>query len=391
MDPKRVDEELDGLFDEIDALLKNVDVLAALTDRGVNASLAMTAADGLARLREGGEGEGRGGLRARRGGDRAVGSTRPRSWRSRSRRERRHPHPSPLSGAAYSAVELMPGERSPSGCSSSGSFRGLEHYVEMTRVEEVAEGIRALAVRGAPAIGISAAYGWCSRARVEGGLCAGDERGRRAPARDPPDGGEPGLGARSDGAGRRGDRARSRREPRRAARGGGARDPSRGRRRVPRDGGDRRARVPRRRDHPHPLQRRRARHGRLRHRARRHPRRARGRASASASSRARRGPYLQGARLTAWELHRDGIPVDAHHRLDGRAAHARGGRSTSSSSGADRIARTGDVANKIGTYGVACLAHLHGVPFYVAAPWSTVDLACPTATRSPSRSGARAR
>jgi hypothetical protein len=47
MDPKRVDEELDGLFDEIDALLKNVDVLAVLTDRGVNTSLAMTAADAL--------------------------------------------------------------------------------------------------------------------------------------------------------------------------------------------------------------------------------------------------------------------------------------------------------------------------------------------------------
>jgi methylthioribose-1-phosphate isomerase len=44
--------------------------------------------------------------------------------------------------------------------------------------------------------------------------------------------------------------------------------------------------------------------------------------------------------------------------------------------GADRIARSGDVANKIGTYGVACLAHAHGVPFTVAAPWSTVDLAC---------------
>jgi methylthioribose-1-phosphate isomerase len=44
--------------------------------------------------------------------------------------------------------------------------------------------------------------------------------------------------------------------------------------------------------------------------------------------------------------------------------------------GADRIARSGDVANKIGTYGVACLAQVHGVPFYVAAPWSTVDLGC---------------
>ena len=46
--------------------------------------------------------------------------------------------------------------------------------------------------------------------------------------------------------------------------------------------------------------------------------------------------------------------------------------------GADRIAKNGDVANKIGTYGHAVLAHAHGIPFYVAAPWSTVDLACPS-------------
>jgi methylthioribose-1-phosphate isomerase len=51
--------------------------------------------------------------------------------------------------------------------------------------------------------------------------------------------------------------------------------------------------------------------------------------------------------------------------------------------GADRIARSGDVANKIGTYGVACLAHMHGVPFYVAAPWSTVDLDCPNGDAIP--------
>src|SRR5207302_1992560 len=51
--------------------------------------------------------------------------------------------------------------------------------------------------------------------------------------------------------------------------------------------------------------------------------------------------------------------------------------------GADRIARNGDVANKIGTYGIASLAHLHDVPFYVAAPWSTVDLACPSGAEIP--------
>jgi methylthioribose-1-phosphate isomerase len=88
-------------------------------------------------------------------------------------------------------------------------------------------------------------------------------------------------------------------------------------------------------------------------------------------------PYLQGARLTAWELAEDGIPVTVI--TDGMAAHCVARRGVSAMIvGADRIARSGDVANKIGTYGLACIAHHHGVPFYVAAPWSTVDLATPT-------------
>jgi methylthioribose-1-phosphate isomerase len=85
-------------------------------------------------------------------------------------------------------------------------------------------------------------------------------------------------------------------------------------------------------------------------------------------------PYLQGARLTAWELHEDGIPVEVI--TDSMAAHfMRRGEVRAVVVGADRIARNGDVANKIGTYGLACVARVHGVPFYVAAPWSTVDLA----------------
>jgi methylthioribose-1-phosphate isomerase len=84
-------------------------------------------------------------------------------------------------------------------------------------------------------------------------------------------------------------------------------------------------------------------------------------------------PYLQGARLTAWELHQDGIPVEVI--TDGMAAHfMRRGEVSAVVVGADRIARSGDVANKIGTYGLACLARMHGIPFYVAAPWSTIDL-----------------
>ena len=84
-------------------------------------------------------------------------------------------------------------------------------------------------------------------------------------------------------------------------------------------------------------------------------------------------PLLQGARLTAWELNQAGIP----HTLitDGMAAHfMRNGRIDLAIVGADRIAANGDTANKIGTYGVAVLAHAHELPFYVAAPTSTVDL-----------------
>ncbi|WP_437908000.1 S-methyl-5-thioribose-1-phosphate isomerase [Sorangium sp. So ce327] len=85
-------------------------------------------------------------------------------------------------------------------------------------------------------------------------------------------------------------------------------------------------------------------------------------------------PYLQGARLTAWELQRDGIPVEVIS--DSMAAwFMQKGEIGAVVVGADRIARNGDVANKIGTYGLACLARHHGIPFYVAAPWSTIDLA----------------
>ena len=84
-------------------------------------------------------------------------------------------------------------------------------------------------------------------------------------------------------------------------------------------------------------------------------------------------PFLQGARLTAWELSRDGIPVVLI--TDSMAAHCmRLGRIDAIVVGADRVAANGDVANKIGTYGLAVLAREHGVPFYVAAPTSTIDM-----------------
>ena len=88
-------------------------------------------------------------------------------------------------------------------------------------------------------------------------------------------------------------------------------------------------------------------------------------------------PFLQGARLTAWEMMHDGIPTTV--LCDNMAATLmRQGKIQAVIVGADRIAANGDVANKIGTYGVAILAKEHGIPFYVAAPWSTIDTATAT-------------
>jgi methylthioribose-1-phosphate isomerase len=88
-------------------------------------------------------------------------------------------------------------------------------------------------------------------------------------------------------------------------------------------------------------------------------------------------PFLQGARLTAWELSKDNIPVTVI--TDSMAGHVmKQGKVDCVVVGADRIAANGDAANKIGTYMVAVLAKQHDIPFYVAAPFSTVDLATAT-------------
>jgi methylthioribose-1-phosphate isomerase len=93
-------------------------------------------------------------------------------------------------------------------------------------------------------------------------------------------------------------------------------------------------------------------------------------------------PFLQGSRLTAWELMKDGIPTTV---ISDNMAGAimRQGKIGAVIVGADRIAANGDVANKIGTYTVAVLAKEHGIPFYVAAPFSTVDLNTPDGTQIP--------
>ena len=93
-------------------------------------------------------------------------------------------------------------------------------------------------------------------------------------------------------------------------------------------------------------------------------------------------PFLQGSRLTAWELMKDGIPTTViSDNMAG--AMMKQGKIGAIVVGADRIAANGDVANKIGTYTVAVLAKENGIPFYVAAPISTVDLACPDGNKIP--------
>ncbi|MGA8541650.1 MAG: S-methyl-5-thioribose-1-phosphate isomerase [Terriglobales bacterium] len=93
-------------------------------------------------------------------------------------------------------------------------------------------------------------------------------------------------------------------------------------------------------------------------------------------------PFLQGSRLTAWELMKDGIPTTViSDNMAG--AMMQQGKIGAIVVGADRIAANGDVANKIGTYTVAVLAKEHGIPFYVAAPISTVDMDTPDGSKIP--------
>jgi methylthioribose-1-phosphate isomerase len=93
-------------------------------------------------------------------------------------------------------------------------------------------------------------------------------------------------------------------------------------------------------------------------------------------------PYLQGARLTAWELHKGGIPLTLI--TDNMVGHfLKTGKIGAIVTGADRIAANGDTANKIGTYQIAVLAKENNVPFYIAAPVSTFDLSIPDGDRIP--------
>ncbi len=284
------------------------------------------------------------------------------------------PHPAPLSGHDYSAVELVP-ERDSVLMLDQRLLPTEETYYRYTTVEEVAEGIRAMVVRGAPAIGISAAYGLALAAQTSaakndfkreiqrsGELLARTrptavnlfwaiERMQHRAEQISHSSHEVRVQAMLDEA------LAIHREDVAACKTMGAI----GAQWMPDEGtvlthcnagalatggygtalGVIRAAI------------------------------SQGKKIRVLADETR--PYLQGARLTAWELHRDGIHVEVI--TDNMAAYYfQSGEIRAVVVGSDRIAENGDVANKIGTYGVACLAHLHERPFVVAAPWSTVDM-----------------
>jgi methylthioribose-1-phosphate isomerase len=272
------------------------------------------------------------------------------------------PHPDPIAGASYSAVELAPGDGEVVVLDQRRLPRD-EEYLRLTTVEQVAQAIETLAVRGAPAIGVAAAYGVVLAAASGAGIDEGLARLRRTrptavnlawaldrmarvPSRD-----VAALAAearaihREDvascramgriGAERVPDGATVLTHCNAGALATGGYGTALGVVRAAREQG-KRVRV------------------------------------VACETR----PVLQGARLTAWELARDGFDVTLITDSMVAQLMRRGGVALVVV-GADRIARSGDVANKIGTYGVACLAHAHDVPFYVAAPWSTVDMECP--------------
>ena len=294
-----------------------------------------------------------------------------------------HPHPEPIGGEHYSAVELMPGFRVV--VLDQRKLPHVERYEFLSRVDEVADAIRNMLVRGAPAIGVTAAYGMVVAAVAEKGdgpafvaaMAAADGvlRSTRPTAVN--------LAWALDRMKRITEDARSL------------------------DYAKRTERI--------------AAEARSLHQAEVAACKAIGslgapfipdgatilthcnagalatggygtalgmvRAAHEAGKKVRvlaceTRPYLQGARLTAFELSKDSIPVEVI--TDSMAAHFMAKKNVDVVVvGADRIARNGDAANKIGTYGRAGIAAAHEVPFYVAAPWSTVDLGCPTGDAIP--------
>jgi methylthioribose-1-phosphate isomerase len=288
------------------------------------------------------------------------------------------PHPEPLSGSSYSAVELMPNGRQVA-MLDQRALPLAERYELLTSLEQVAEAIERLMVRGAPAIGIAAAYGLV--------LEAGEQQGGAASFRAAMTVGAARLQVTRPTAV---NLAWALARMRAVALDVADAPPDDRRLRLASE-----ARAIQREDVQacRTMGRLGAQHvkdgatilthcnaGAL----------ATGgygtalgvvRAAREVGKRVRvvaceTRPVLQGARLTAWELAKDGFDVTLiTDSMVGQLMLRRGVDLVVV--GADRVARSGDVANKIGTYGVATLAHAHEIPFYVVAPWSTVDLDCP--------------
>jgi methylthioribose-1-phosphate isomerase len=276
------------------------------------------------------------------------------------------PHPEPLSEARYSAVELLPDD-SAVVMLDQRELPLREIYHRLESVDDVARGIKDMVVRGAPAIGISAAYGLVLAAKTDQSL---EAAGARLCATRPTAVNLSWAVGRMLAVAHRvpsGERIAALAAEARAIH----REDVEACKRMGRFGAEL---VP---DGATILTHCNA--GAL----------ATGgygtalgviRAAHESGKRIRvlageTRPYLQGARLTAWELQKLGIDVAVI--TDGMVGHFFSRQEiTLVVVGSDRIAANGDVANKIGTYGIACLARLHDRPFYVAAPWSTVDLTC---------------
>jgi methylthioribose-1-phosphate isomerase len=290
---------------------------------------------------------------------------------------RSHPHPEPVSGASYSAVELMPGDHHVA-LLDQRLLPRVERYLMLSSVAQVAEAIRSMMVRGAPAIGVAAGYGMALAALAETGDAGAFEAAMQA-AGDLLCSTRPTAKNLAWAVGRvtaevagvaglaPGERVRRvatlARELHASEVAACRRIGELGAREV-KDGmtvlTHCNAGALATGGYGTALGVIRAAH-------------AAGKKMKVLADETR--PLLQGARLTAWELMKDGIPVEVV--TDGMVGALMAGKGVDLVVvGADRIARNGDVANKIGTYGVACLAKMHGVPFVVAAPMSTVDFDC---------------
>ncbi|HMJ16044.1 MAG TPA: S-methyl-5-thioribose-1-phosphate isomerase [Polyangiaceae bacterium] len=288
----------------------------------------------------------------------------------------RLPHPEPISGASYSAVELMP-DNEVLVLLDQRQLPRSQVYLEIRDVETAARAIRDMVVRGAPAIGLTAAYAMVLAARAaRGNVLSELERARNLLVAQRPTAVNlawaadtllaharslPGQGSHEQTEAL----AELARQLHREDVAANRRMGELGAERVP-DGA---------------VILTHCNAGAL----------ATGgygtalgviRAAVAAGKRVRvladeTRPYLQGSRLTAWELMQDGISVELIPDASAGWFFAQG-HIDLAVVGADRIARNGDVANKIGTYSVACLARQHERPFYVAAPWSTVDVSTPS-------------